>query len=160
VIALIYGDYRYALIIFLTASITDVLDGLFARLTKQITVFGSILDPVADKFLLITAFVIMGIFEWIPKWFTTIVLSRELIILTGWVILYFVTRNPKVEPSILGKVTNASQFILIALILLVRNINGTFSIPTLFFTSIAVLTTLSGIHYIYMGLKIANTNTE
>jgi cardiolipin synthase len=155
-----YEDYRYAFILFLTASITDVLDGFFARLTHQITVFGSIIDPVADKFLLVTSFVIMSVYEWIPVWFTIIVLSRELIILTGWLVLYFVTNNPKVEPSILGKATNALQFILIGLVLLIRNINDALTMPAFVFTVIAILTTLSGIHYIYQGLKTANTATD
>ncbi|MEK6527831.1 MAG: CDP-alcohol phosphatidyltransferase family protein, partial [Nitrospirota bacterium] len=71
-VSLIYGNYDYALILFLLASVTDVLDGYVARIKKQATDFGSILDPVADKFLLITAFIIISVQnnEWIPKWLT------------------------------------------------------------------------------------------
>lgn len=155
-ITLIYGNYQYALILFLAAAATDILDGLVARIKKETTYFGSILDPVADKFLLITSFIIMSVYMWIPKWLTIIVISRDLIVVTGWLILYFVTHNPKVEPSILGKVTNALQFLLIGLTLLSINIKGESFIPLSFLITVAVLTAISGIQYIYRGLKIAN----
>ena len=157
---LMYGDYQYALVIFLAASITDVLDGLVARIKKQITIFGSILDPVADKFLLITSFIIMSVYGWIPKWLTIIVISRDLIIVTGWLILFFVTHNQKVEPNILGKATSTLQFLLIGGILLIQNINNSLSIPGGFFILVAVLTSVSGIQYIYEGLKIANSENS
>jgi cardiolipin synthase len=156
---LIYGDYQYALILFLAASATDVFDGLVARIKKQTTYFGSILDPVADKFLLITSFIIMSVYGWIPKWLTITVISRDLIVVTGWLILYFVTHNTKVEPSILGKAANALQFFLIGLVLLSINIEG-FFIPIWYLILVATLTAVSGIFYIYKGLKIANTESE
>jgi len=153
---LIYGDYQYALILFLAASATDVFDGLIARIKKQTTYFGSILDPVADKFLLTTSFIIMSVYGWIPKWLTITVISRDLIVITGWLILYFVTHNTKVEPSILGKTANALQFLLIGLVLLSINIKG-FFVPTAYLIIVAVFTATSGIFYIFKGLKIANT---
>ena len=116
--SLIYGSYQYALILFLAAAITDILDGLIARMKKQTTDFGSILDPVADKFLMITSFIVMSVYGWIPKWLTITVISRDLIVVTGWLILYFVTHNKKVEPGILGKAANFFQFCLIGLILI------------------------------------------
>jgi cardiolipin synthase len=155
-----YGDYQYALVIFLAASVTDVLDGLVARINKQITIFGSILDPVADKFLLITSFIIMSVYGWIPKWLTIIVISRDLIIVTGWLILFFVTHNEKVEPNTLGKATSALQFLLIGGILLIQNINNSLFIPGVVFILVAVLTSVSGIQYIYDGLKIANSENS
>lgn len=163
-VSLIYGKYDYALILFLLASVTDVLDGYVARIKKQTTDFGSILDPVADKFLLITAFIIISVRnnEWIPKWLTITVISRDLIVVTGWLIIYFVTHNPKVEPSIIGKATNGLQFLLIGILLLLINIKGescdaeSSCIPMFFLVAVAFLTALSGLHYIYKGLKIAN----
>jgi cardiolipin synthase len=157
---LVYGDYKYALIIFITASVTDVLDGLVARMTGNITIFGSILDPVADKFLLITSFIIMSVYDWIPKWLTIIVISRDVIIVTGWLILFLATHNPKVQPSILGKSTNALQFILVGLILMVRALNISHHVPYILFIILALLTSVSGLHYVYMGLKMANMENE
>jgi cardiolipin synthase len=157
--ALIYERYNYALILFLGAGVTDVLDGFLARIKKQTTYFGSILDPVADKFLLITSFILMSIYGLMPKWVTIIVISRDLIVVTGCLLLYFVIHNLKVEPSILGKVANACQFLLIGLVLLSRNIKGGLSIPMSFFIIVAVLTAVSGLHYVYKGLKIANAES-
>lgn len=162
---LIYGYYDYALILFLSAGITDIIDGLLARVKKQATVLGSILDPVADKFLLITSFVMMSLYGWIPKWLTITIISRDLIVVTGWLIFYFITHNIKVEPSILGKAANVCQFLLIGVVLLIVNLKGSPDIPmgfliiTAFFTAISGIHYIySGIHYIYKGLKAANTD--
>ncbi len=87
---LIYDQYLYALLIFIAASITDYFDGLIARLKNQITYFGTILDPVADKFFLFTSFILMTNSGLIPKWVTVIVISKDLIVITGSLILYFV----------------------------------------------------------------------
>lgn len=162
---LIYGNYDYALILFLLASVTDVLDGYVARIKNQTTDFGSILDPVADKFLLMTSFILMSInaSEWIPKWLTIIVISRDLIVVTGCLIIYFVTHSLKVEPSILGKAANAFQFILIGTTLLLINLKGVscniesgYCIPLPFLITVAVLTAVSGLQYVYRGLKLTN----
>lgn len=157
--ALIYEKYDYAFILFLGAGVTDTLDGFIARIKKQTTYFGSILDPVADKFLLITSFVLMSIYGLMPKWLTIIVISRDLIVVTGCLILYFVIHKLKVEPSILGKAANTCQFFLIGLVLLSRNIKYELPIPMSFFIVVAVLTAVSGLHYVYKGLKIANTES-
>ncbi len=154
---LMYKEYKYALLLFIAASATDIFDGLIARVTKRITYFGSILDPVADKFFLITSFVLLTSYQLIPKWLTIVVISKDLIVITGCIILYFVTHNLKIEPSMLGKITSACQFILIGIVLLSCNIKDGIQIPISFFASVAVLTAISGLHYIYKGLKIANS---
>ncbi len=154
---LIYDQYLYALLIFIAASITDYLDGLIARLRNQITYFGTILDPVADKFFLFTSFILMTNNGLIPKWVTVIVISKDMIVIAGSLILYFVTNKLTVEPTLLGKVSSAGQFILIGLVLLFRNINDGISVPAVLFFIVAVLTTLSGLQYVYNGLKISNT---
>ena len=157
---LIYKEYNYALMIFAVASITDYLDGLIARLKKQVTYFGTILDPVADKFLLFTSFILMTTNGLIPKWITVIVISKDLIVITGSIIVYFVTDQLKVESNFLGKISSASQFILIGIILLLLNINDGISAPMFLFIIVAVLTSVSGIQYVYIGLKSAsNENT-
>lgn len=154
--SLIYRAYQYALVLFLAAAITDLLDGYIARVTHQITYFGRILDPVADKFFLITSFILMTAYGLMPKWLTIVVISRDVIVVTGCVILYFVTNSLKVEPSFLGKIASACQFVLIGLVLLAFNINGRLSVPVILFYIVAVLTAASGIQYVYLGLKIAN----
>jgi cardiolipin synthase len=158
--ALIYRDYQYALLIFAVASVTDLLDGYVARLKNQVTYFGEILDPVADKFFLITSFVLLSNSGLTPKWLTIIVISKDLIVITGSIILYFVTNQLKVTPSIWGKYASACQFILIGLVLLSLNIKGAVIIPTLIFIAIAILTSIAGIHYVYLGLKMSTPEND
>lgn len=157
VATLIYNQYRYALIIFIAASVTDILDGFIARITGQITDFGKILDPVADKFFLVTSFILMSSIGMIPKWLAIIVISKDLIVVTGSVILYFVTHKLNIEPSILGKASSASQFFLVGLVLLYSNLVETISVPLPVLSIVAAVTSLAGIHYVYKGLKIANS---
>jgi len=155
---LMYQEYKLSLILFIVASLTDILDGTIARLMNQITYFGKILDPVADKFFLLTSFILLSINGVIPPWLTLIVVSRDLIVIVGCIILYFVTNHLKVEPSLLGKISNASQFILIGAVLISLNTEERFIVPFVFLLIVSILTAVSGIHYIYKGLKLANSN--
>jgi cardiolipin synthase len=114
VTAIIYDKYRYALYLFIFAALTDTLDGLLARLTNQKTPLGTFLDPLADKFLLVTSFVLFSIYGWIPKWLAIAVISRDLIVVIGWFLLFMITHTSKVEPVLLGKLAIALQLITLA----------------------------------------------
>jgi cardiolipin synthase len=150
-VTLIYGEYGYALMVYAAAAVSDILDGQIARITKQITYFGSILDPVADKFFLLTSFILMTAFGLIPKWFTIVVISKDLIVVVGCFILYFVTHKLKIEPSIIGKISSGSQFFLVGLVLVSLNINDGFIVPTAIYVLVAVLTGIAGLEYVYKG---------
>ncbi len=152
--SIIYKRYDYALYLFIIAALTDTFDGLFARLKNQKTALGRFLDPLADKFLLVTAFIVFSIYGWIPKWLTITVISRDIIIVTGWFILHLIYSTSKVEPSILGKATILVQSLLIAYILIDINLLFLPDIPPLFLWATAGITILSGLHYIYRGLKL------
>jgi len=154
---LIYREYQYALMLFVVASVTDVLDGLIARIKNQITYFGTILDPVADKFFIITSYVLMSNFALIPKWLTIIVISKDIIVITGCLIVYFVTNKLVIEPSFLGKVSSTCQFILIGLVLLLLNLGDGLSVPFFLFIIVAILTSAAGIDYVIKGLRVVNS---
>lgn len=154
--SLLYENYFYAVILFVIASVTDFLDGLIARWQKQITRFGSILDPVADKFFLVSTFIILTVQGLVPIWLTITVISRDIIVVTGWVILSFVIQNPRVDPSSSGKFATALQFLLIGLVLLSLNISSGFALPMVFMVLVAVITGFSGVFYIYNGMKAAD----
>src|SRR4030067_3836480 len=100
---IIYGYYREALVVFVVAGVTDALDGLIARLTKSQTELGAFLDPMADKLLILSAFVTLGLVEKMPVWLSIIVVSRDVILVLGSVILYVTGHTLKVSPSIVGK---------------------------------------------------------
>ena len=152
-VTLIYGEYGYALMVFAAAAISDILDGLIARITKQITYFGSILDPVADKFFLITSFILMTAYGLIPKWFTIVVISKDLIVIAGCFILYFVTDTLEIEPSIVGKISSGCQFSLVGLVLVSLNMDNGFIVPAALYIAVAILTAAAGLDYVYKGMK-------
>ncbi len=143
------------------AGLTDLLDGLLARIKHQKTKLGALLDPVADKALLVSSFITLTMLEWIPKWLTIVVISRDAILIIGNLSIYILTGDLKVSPSILGKLTTNSQVLLIAIILVTINLgfqpneSGALYLPVFLWLS-GILTLVSGLHYIYVGLKIVS----
>ncbi len=150
---LVYKNYLSALFIFILAAITDALDGLIARITGQQTVLGKILDPLADKFLLITSFVLFTIYGWIPPWLTICIISRELIVVIGWFLIY-TFYHVSISPSVSGKVAIAVQLLLVAYILVKINIQVILPEPSLLIWASAFLAVASGFHYVYKGLTL------
>jgi cardiolipin synthase len=156
VILILDKSFWAALIAFAIAGITDGIDGLIARLTHQRTELGAYLDPIADKLLLSAAFITLAIIEILPGWLTVIVITRDVIILVGFLLLILTNHRPKIRPSLVSKVTTDFQIATILLAFLtgyypVFNNLSTFAIyGTVFFTI------LSGSHYIYVGTRILN----
>ena len=99
-------NLQIASIIFFLAIITDVVDGIVARLLKSRSLLGSMLDPLADKLLIDTAFLLFAFNDKIPDWIAIVIISRDVLLVIGWILMYIITSNIKVEPSIFGKVTN------------------------------------------------------
>lgn len=153
---IIYERYELAFYLFVFTSLTDALDGLLARLRDQRTPLGSFLDPLADKFTLVTSFVLFSYYGWIPKWLTITVISRDVIIVTGWMLLFFISRVYKTEPSLPGKMAIAAQFVLLCYVLLRLNYAVVPDIGSVLVWVTAVLTVASGLHYIYKGLKFTS----
>src|SRR5688572_14833440 len=92
--------YLNALIVFIIGGITDFLDGFTARLLKQQTALGAYLDPIADKLLVITSFVMLGLEGGIPSWLAIIVVSRDLLIIVGYGTIYFLVEEKfQVKPT-------------------------------------------------------------
>ncbi|MEK6690963.1 MAG: CDP-alcohol phosphatidyltransferase family protein [Nitrospirota bacterium] len=151
-----YGYYGYSLAIFAIAGVTDLLDGLLARLKRQKTNLGALLDPVADKALLVSSFVTLTILGWIPTWLTIIVISRDIILITGNLGIYILTGDLKISPSILGKLTTASQVLLVALVLVMVNFGDNPLPPSVFLLVTGILTVSSALHYIYVGFKMVS----
>lgn len=156
VTSVIYRRYDYALHLFVIAALTDTFDGLIARLKSQKTPLGNFLDPLADKFLLVTSFILFSIYGLVPTWLTITIISRDVIVVTGWVILYVVTHAAKVEPTFLGKTAITCQLVLICYILLEINLPPLPDIHPYLIWITAMFTILSGLHYIYRGLKQTN----
>lgn len=153
VTSVIYKRYDYALYVFAVAALTDTFDGLIARLKNQKTALGNFLDPLADKFLLVTSFVLFAIYGLIPKWLTIVVISRDVIVVTGWLVLYIVTHTRKIEPTVFGKAAIALELILIWYVLLALNLPSFPDVRRYLIAVTAFFTIVSGLHYVYRGLK-------
>ncbi|MFA5280312.1 MAG: CDP-alcohol phosphatidyltransferase family protein [Smithellaceae bacterium] len=158
VIFLIQAEYDRALITFVVAGLTDALDGTLARLLKCQTVLGAYLDPLADKLLLATSFIMLAVIGLIPAWLAVVVISRDLIILLGIAIFSLMSIAYEIKPAIISKVTTALQVGTIFFALLNKALPqdfGTFWIAVLFWAT-ALFTFGSGVVYILRGIRILN----
>jgi cardiolipin synthase len=159
IIASINQNFGWALLIFAIAAVSDAVDGLLARLLQQRTVLGSYLDPVADKLLTASAFVILAILNILPGWLTVIVISRDVLIILGIMILFLTSHPLEIRPSLASKLTTILQFCTVVSTLVSQY---AFSIPFLIDFLIwgtAVATVISGLQYIGRGIKIFNQGT-
>lgn len=142
--------YLWALVIFVAAGVTDGLDGLLARILKQKTTLGQYLDPIADKLLLSTMFLMLSINKIISWRVTILVFSRDVIILIVCTLLYATGIMKVFRPSWFGKANTVAQIISVPLALLYK-IFGTYDTKILMRWSLGItvaLTIVSGIHYV------------
>ncbi len=109
VIHLVEGRYLWALIVFIIAGFSDGLDGLLARTLHQQTVLGQYLDPIADKLLLSTMFLVLSILHKISWKYTVLVFSRDISILAASAVLFAIAGLRDFRPSIFGKANTFSQ---------------------------------------------------
>jgi len=109
-----------AILVFVVAALSDGIDGYLARRYNQRSRLGEILDPIADKGLLLTAILTLTFSDWqfrFPTWFPVLVIGRDLVILTGAAVLQVVNGHLDVRPSLLGKASTATQMIALAWIM-------------------------------------------
>ena len=158
IMTVFYGRFKLALLIFLLASLSDALDGFLARRLRQVTTVGIILDPIADKSLIDSGYLLFSFFEKIiPVWLTVIVVSRDILILFGSWLLSVFGKVEKIRPTFLGKATAFLQFITILIVLV--NINCHFSLKSelhVLFYLTGIFTVISAIQYTYRGIKELN----
>ncbi len=162
VIFLMNGEFLKALIVFFVAGITDALDGFLARLLRQKTVLGAYLDPMADKALLIACFLTLSIEQIIPGWLTVVVISRDVIILTGTFILFMMSVSFEIKPILVSKVTTALQLSTVLLVLFLKSLPGSFEYSwiLILYWLTAIFTIISGLKYISIGLAHYNHAAE
>lgn len=151
--AFLYDKHGLALGLFVVAAATDAIDGFWARISQQQTRLGSFLDPIADKFLMMTSFVLLGLRGEVPAWALVLVLSREVVIVGGWMIRNFLTRNSTVVPSLLGKATTCAQIVTIVLFLFGPRLREVSEVLDLALYVAMALTGLSGFDYLVRGMK-------
>jgi cardiolipin synthase len=161
-----------ALFTFFLAGLTDVLDGLTARMWHLKTKIGTLIDPIADKLLLSTAFILltfkdMDLPYMIPLWLTAVVVSRDLIILIGGVVIYLLKGEKSFSPSVFGKISTVFQVGTVFLVLLANYTQVSSWSRFSFFSSLAspsflsvffvitlASTFISGVYYILRGTRM------
>jgi cardiolipin synthase len=152
VIKLVEGHYPSALILFVIAGLSDGLDGLLARILRQQTVLGQYLDPIADKLLLSTMFLVLSILHKIPWKFTVLVFSRDITILFASAVLYAIAGLRDFRPSIFGKANTFAQVAAVLFVLLFEiNRSRWVAIARLsFLRATFAFTILSAMHYVLL----------
>jgi cardiolipin synthase len=150
---LMYGFHGWALVTLLVAGVTDILDGVIARLANQRTKLGAYLDPLADKLLLTTAFATLSILHLVPGWVAIVIVSRDLIIVAGTLLLHMTQTPIEVAPSVLGKGTTLAQLTYLVLALGLIYLQKDLGQLILLRHTMLVLTVASGLHYIYRGIR-------
>jgi cardiolipin synthase len=150
---LVYGRFDEALIVLLVAGLTDALDGAIARMKNQYTRLGAVLDPLADKMLLISGFVTLSMIHLVPSWVTILVVSRDVILMLGTAVAHFTDSRVDITPTFLGKGTTFLQlsYVVMVIFLTSRRIDLAVMLPLLF--GMIAFTLLSGLHYLYRGFR-------
>ena len=149
-----------ALGIFISAIISDAIDGYIARTYRQKTQAGALLDPLADKILLITAFILLYIISnkyfpvKMPLWVMVVVISRDVILLLGGSILMLSNQKFEIAPTWRGKLSTFFQMMTIVCLLL------QLILSPLVWTIAIIFTILSGIDYLRKGILILNTQPQ
>lgn len=140
-----------ALSLFAVAGFTDALDGFLARRFKWITRLGSILDPIADKLLLVTSYLCLSLTAVLPWWLTAVVLLRDLLIVSGASLFRYLVGPLQFRPTWLGKLSTLMQIVLVLAVLLELSILPAFAEvrPALIIT-VLLLAVLSGGHYVWV----------
>lgn len=159
---IITGRVRRSLIVFAVCGITDALDGLLARLLKQRTVVGFYLDPIADKLLMATSFIVLAYVKIIPVWLSVLVISRDLFILTGSVLILLLHGSGKIRATAISKMNTLVQILTVIYFLVIRAFpligqqllagwDHTVTVSVVWLC--AVTTAVSGLHYLYIGMR-------
>jgi len=159
VILLIYNYHGWALVLFVVAGLTDMLDGLIARRTGQKTTLGAWLDPMADKLLLVTTFVMLtvpglGQANRFPIWLTVLVISRDVAIVLTVAIINMAVGKRTFRPSFWGKAATAIYIVTCAITLLFNYLHQTSPVVDFMIYASLAITLVSGIHYIVLTTRI------
>jgi cardiolipin synthase len=154
IIFLISDELTSALIVFLACVVSDGVDGMIARLFDQKSKLGSYLDPLADKLLLVTAFVVLAARGFLPAWLTVMVISRDVLILLGVLVLFLIGFYLNIKPSVLSKLNTCLQFTTVISVLS----KDYLPFPGVFYSYLFYVTALftisSGLDYMRYGFKI------
>ncbi len=156
-----YDHYRWALLVLVVSGLSDGFDGLLARSLNQRSALGAYLDPIADKLLLSSSFVLLAFKKQLAWWLTILVFSRDVLILIVAVVILLVSGYRPFPPSIYGKLTTAAEIILVFLVILgaaYPNYHTGVLIRLLIY-AVTVLSVGSGFHYSFTTARRLSSST-
>lgn len=163
ILAVLDGRPGRALLVFGIAGLSDALDGFIARFWNQRSALGAYLDPMADKLLLVSAYVVLaipGVVKGtpVPIWVSALVITRDVVIVVVALVLYLAVGVSSFRPSALSKVNTGAQIATVLLVLL-SGVSAEFEVPALVAVYVvAVLTLASGIDYIRLTHRMTTGN--
>lgn len=139
--------------LFVVAGLSDAVDGAIARMFNQQSELGTILDPIADKTMLVSVYLVLGVMGHIPLWLTILVFSRDLLIVAGIILCFVIGRPVKIKPLWVSKANTAAQITLASLVLgiLAFQLDLALLKYSLELTT-GVLTGLSALAYTFQGI--------
>jgi len=158
IILLAYHEVGWAFSTFVAAGVTDVLDGIIARRFRQKTSIGAVLDPLADKLLMVSSILLlslpqMGFMTVIPRWLVILIIFRDVFILLVSTIVVLMTGWRTFTPSPYGKASTAMQVLTVLAVLYVDWRHLTVPELSILFYMTGLVTTISGLHYLVRGLR-------
>jgi cardiolipin synthase len=143
------GEMLFAFLLFLAAGISDVVDGFLAKRFGMASEFGAYLDPLADKALIVSIYIALGINETLPRWLVILVVSRDIMIVAAVMLSWFVGRPVTMKPLVVSKVNTAAQIALAMLVLASLGLQFNFAwLVDLTIAAVAVLTLVSIAAYV------------
>jgi cardiolipin synthase len=151
---LVYRMETWALAVFCLASLTDMLDGYVARTHGRQTRLGAFLDPVADKLLLTSAFVTLTYLKMVPFWITAVVVSRDLILSVAVLVIHVSGGTVHPSPTWIGKAS--TMFQMVTVLAAMAFMRAAPEVPRALAWVTAVFTLVSGVQYLFLGLKQLN----
>lgn len=158
VLSLLNHEFSWAVVLFFIAGVTDGLDGWIAKRYSCQTRLGSILDPVADKLLLVSSFITLYIIGLLPLWLLALIFFRDLVIVSGTVGSFMGDGEPEnvlLSPSKLSKINTVLQIALILFLVTTGLYPAPFEWHIIFFIIVATSTVLSGADYIWIWTEKA-----
>ncbi len=150
ILFIVQERFGLALYLFIAQGVSDLLDGFLARVMGKKTDLGAFLDPVADKVMLVSSFVVLYMKGRVPLWAMNVVLLRDFIIASGFLLLHTLSYGIKPQPVVLGKI--ATFFQVCTIIYVLASYERVYD--TFFFYGTVLFTIASGIHYVLKGLFV------
>ena len=144
--------YGLALALFAISGISDGLDGFLARRYGWVSTFGRLIDPLADKLMMITTVIVLGSLDHFPITLVILIVAKDLAIIGGVFSYTSLAGLPKIQPNLLGKLTTAAQIVVIILVLINLSMHGSLSedLFAVWLWVVAVMTVFDGIFYLWL----------